>query len=228
MNPDKQVIPVITLDGPSGTGKGTLCNLLANHLGWHMLDSGSLYRVLAYAAEQKRIDFNDIEALTQLAADMQLRFDSVEADQRVLLEGQDIAHAIRQEACGQAASTIAVIPQVREALLERQRQFAKLPGLVTDGRDMGTVVFPEATLKIFLHASPEARAERRLLQLQKAKIDVSLAQVVEELVKRDTRDTSRAHSPLKPAEDAVIIDTTGLTVMQVFDKVLELLPQYIK
>lgn len=222
------LIPVITLDGPSGTGKGTLCYLLAQKLGWHMLDSGSLYRVLAFAARQKGLDFTDIDGLITLAASMQLRFENDGKAQHVWLDQQDIAAAIRSEQCGQDASTIAAIPQIREALLERQRNFAVLPGLVTDGRDMGTVVFPDATLKIFLHASESERARRRYLQLQKAGNDVSLAQVVEELVKRDTRDTLRAHSPLKPAEDAVIIDTTGLTVMQVFDKVLELLPLYIK
>lgn len=214
-------VPVITLDGPSGTGKGTITHLLAQHLQWNILDSGSIYRVLALSARQKGIKFNDIVALTRAATDLNLRFMiDAEENQSVLLDNRNVVHEIRTEQCGQDASTIAAIPEVRTALLERQRAFATSPGLVTDGRDMGTVVFPDAALKFYLYASPEERAQRRYLQLQKNGNNVSLAEVVDELAKRDARDTSRTHAPLKPAADAIMIDTTGLTVMQVFDKVL--------
>lgn len=218
--------PVITLDGPSGTGKGTLCHLVAKHLGWNMLDSGAIYRVLAYAARKNKVATNDISQLTELASGLNLRFESsIHNETQVILDDEDISQLIRTEQCGQDASQIAVIPEVRLALLERQRDFAKMPGLVTDGRDMGTVVFPKAILKVFLYASEAERANRRYLQLKNSGINVSLAQVVEELVKRDTRDTARTHAPLKPAEDAIQIDTTGLSVQQVLDKVLMLLDQ---
>ena len=218
-----QDAPVITIDGPSGTGKGTIWHKLANHLDWHFLDSGALYRVLAFAAVKAGVDFTDITKLVTEAHGLNLRFE-VDAHHNsiVLLNDQNITHDIRTEDCGQNASKIAVIPEVREALLARQRAFAVAPGLVTDGRDMGTVVFPKALLKIYLYASTEERAARRYLQLKESGNDASLAQVVDELVKRDARDTARAHSPLKPAEDAVQIDTTGLTIAQVFDNVLQL------
>lgn len=219
---DKQ-IPVITLDGPSGTGKGTLCHLLAKHLQWNMLDSGAIYRVLAYAARQKGIETQNIKHLVDLALALTLRFESSEDNTtRVILDAEEITEAIRSEQCGQDASRIAVIAEVRTALLQRQRDFAQKPGLVTDGRDMGTVVFPDAFLKIFLYANEEERAQRRFLQLKEKKINVSLAQVAEELAKRDTRDTARTHAPLKPADDAIKIDTSRLAVVQVFNNVLEL------
>ncbi len=222
-------VPVITLDGPSGTGKGTLCNLLAKHLHWNMLDSGAIYRVLAYAARKNRVEVHEIDKLTHLALSLNLRFESTEDNgSKVVLDNSDITHEIRSEQCGQDASQIAVIPEVRQALLERQRGFAKYPGLVTDGRDMGTVVFPNAFLKIFLYANEEERANRRFLQLKEKEINVSLAQVVEELAKRDTRDTARTHAPLKPAQDAVQVDTTGLSIVQVFDIVLKLLDERLK
>ena len=216
-------VPIITIDGPSGTGKGTICHMLAEHLGWHFLDSGALYRVLAFAAIKNSINLNDVEKLVSIAHGLNLRF-AVDSPKNslVFLDEQDISSKIRTEDCGQNASKIAAIPAVREALLARQRAFAKAPGLVTDGRDMGTVVFPHAQLKIYLYATTEERAARRFLQLKKIGNDASLGQVVDELVKRDARDTERAHSPLKPAEDAVQIDTTGLTVVQVFDNVLHL------
>lgn len=217
-------VPVITLDGPSGTGKGTLCHLLAEHLGWHFLDSGAIYRVLAYASRKAGIQFDEVDKLVECAHALNLRF--AISDQRnsmVFLDDIDISEDIRAEQCGQDASLIAARPEVREALLARQRAFAIMPGLVTDGRDMGTVVFPHAVLKVFLYATPEARANRRFLQLKKKGIDARLTQVVEELAERDARDTARAHSPLKPAHDAVSIDTTGLTVVQVFNKVLDLI-----
>ncbi|CEK10911.1 (d)CMP kinase [Legionella hackeliae] len=227
MKSDKNV-PVITLDGPSGTGKGTICHMLANHLHWHVLDSGCIYRVLALAARKKSIDFKNEQALVELAHALNLKFETdPEQKAQVLLDGTNVVDYIRSEQCGQDASTIAVLPKVREALLARQRAFAMSPGLVTDGRDMGTVVFPEAALKIYLYASPEERASRRYLQLKEKGIDASLAEVVDELAKRDARDTSRAHAPLKPAEDAAFIDTTGLTIVQVFDNVLKLVDEHL-
>lgn len=219
----EQVVPVITIDGPSGTGKGTVCQLLAKHLHFHMLDSGSIYRVLAYSARKNNIEVTDGVRLTELASKLNLSFKTdFNESLRIFLDGEDITDEIRSEWCGQHASTIGVIPEVRLALLERQRDFARMPGLVTDGRDMGTVVFPDAVLKIFLTASQNERARRRHLQLKKSGNDVSLAQVVEELAKRDARDTYRTHAPLVPAKDAFIVDTTGLTVAQVFDFVLKL------
>ncbi len=224
----KTNVPVITIDGPSGTGKGTICHQLAEHLGWHFLDSGALYRVLAYAAVKQSIDFNDINKLVLLAHALNLRFE-VDSSQNsmVFLDEKEITNEIRTEQCGQNASKIAVIHEVREALLARQRAFATPPGLVTDGRDMGTIVFPNAQLKIYLYASAEERAARRYLQLKNSGNDASLAQVVDELVKRDARDTERTHSPLKPAEDAVQIDTTGQTIVQVFNNVLQLLDKHL-
>ena len=222
-------VPVITIDGPSGTGKGTICHRLAKALGWHFLDSGALYRVLAYAAVKNAVELGHIQELVRLSHALDLRFDVDSAQNSlVFLDGQDISDEIRSEQCGQNASKIAVIPEVREALLARQRDFACAPGLVTDGRDMGTVVFPAAPLKIYLYASTEERAVRRYLQLKQTGKDASLAQVLDELAKRDERDTARAHSPLKPADDAVLIDTTGLKIVQVFDKVLQLANERIK
>ncbi len=218
----KAKVPVITLDGPSGTGKGTLCHMLAEHLGWHFLDSGALYRVLAYAARKHGVPLTDVVSLAILALGLQLRF---VLGGLVLLDDEDVSDAIRTETCGQEASMIAAFPEVREALLARQRAFAILPGLVTDGRDMGTVVFPEANLKIYLYASAQERAMRRFLQLKEKGNDVSLAKVVDELTERDARDTARTHSPLKPAEDSEQIDTTGLTVVQVFNNILQLMNQ---
>jgi cytidylate kinase len=217
-------IPVITLDGPSGTGKGTLCHLLAKHLQWNMLDSGAIYRVLAYASRQSDIQPIELQRLIDLALSLNLRFESSEDNEtKVILDNNDVTSAIRSELCGQDASKIATIPQIRDALLERQRAFAKEPGLVTDGRDMGTVVFPNAFFKIFLYASEEERANRRYLQLKEKQINVSLAQVVEELAKRDSRDTGRTYAPLKAADDAIKIDTTRLSIVQVFNNVLELI-----
>ncbi|CAM4495214.1 MAG: Cytidylate kinase [Legionella sp.] len=219
-------IPVITLDGPSGTGKGTLCHLLAKHLQWNMLDSGAIYRVLAYAIRKNNIDFQDINQIAELARALDLRFESSEDNASlVILNNEDVSTSIRSEQCGQDASKIAAIPEVRLALLERQRNFAQFPGLVTDGRDMGTIVFPDAVLKVFLYADEQERANRRYLQLKEKGNNVSLAQVVEELVKRDTRDTARTHAPLRPADDAVKIDTTRLTIVQAFNTVLKLIKE---
>ena len=220
----KENVQVITLDGPSGTGKGTLCHKVAKHLGWNFLDSGALYRVLAVAAIQQNVSFDNLDKLIEIAVDLDLNFvanDNLEVT--VILSGQDVTAEIRAEQTGQNASKLAALPAVREALLQRQRDFATAPGLVTDGRDMGTVVFPNASLKIYLDASSAERARRRHLQLQARGINVSLEQVEEELAKRDARDMAREHAPLKPAEDAVLIDTTGLTIAQVFANILQLI-----
>lgn len=218
----ENIIPVITLDGPSGTGKGTLCHLLADHLSWQVLDSGAIYRVLAYAARKKDISLHDTAKLVKLAHELEVKFEANPHQPNiVMMAGKNIFDDIRSEQCGQDASIIAVIPEVREALLARQRAFAILPGLVTDGRDMGTVVFPDAIIKFFLYASVEERAKRRFFQLKDKGIDVSLPQVLDELTIRDTRDSERLHAPLRPAEDAILIDTTGLTVVQVFQNVLK-------
>ncbi|HRD68579.1 MAG TPA: (d)CMP kinase [Legionella sp.] len=222
-------VPVITIDGPSGTGKGTICHLLARHLNWNILDSGAIYRVLAYAAQKNQVNVEEHQKLVELALGLNLQFESSNDNELiVLLDNENISEVIRSEQCGQDASKIAAISEVRLALLERQRNFAELPGLVTDGRDMGTIVFPNAVLKIFLYASEEERANRRYLQLKQRQINVSLAQVVEDLANRDARDSARTHSPLKPAEDAINIDTTGLSIVQVFHTILNLVDEHLK
>lgn len=214
--------PIITIDGPSGTGKGTLCQMLAQKLNWSLLDSGSLYRVLAYSAKQHAVDFKDEIVLSKLAEhlDVQFKVDVIATPSRVILEGEDVTDQIRSEACGNDASQIAIFPGVRKALLALQRSFCQAPGLVTDGRDMGTVIFPHAFIKIYLDASIDIRAQRRYKQLKDKGIDVSLAQVLKELKVRDERDKKRAISPLIPAKSAIIVDTTQLTIEQVYQNVL--------
>jgi cytidylate kinase len=201
-------VPVITVDGPSGTGKGTLSAYLADWLGWHLLDSGALYRVLALAALRAGTDLDDEAALATLARDMDVVFGRGGAGIRVMLNGEDVSGRLRTEECGNAASRIAAMGPVREALVERQRAFQQPPGLIADGRDMGTVIFPHAPLKLFLTASPGERAKRRYKQLIEQGISVNLHRLSADITERDERDSKRAASPLKPATDAIIIDTT--------------------
>ena len=213
---------VITIDGPSGAGKGTVCQLVARKLGYHLLDSGALYRLTALAAEKQGVDFKDVEALASVAAQLDVVFKPADTGVVVELSGEDVTRAIRQEHVGMNASKVAAIQPVRDALLQRQRDFAQAPGLVADGRDMGTTVFPAAPAKVFLTASAQERARRRVLQLQQAGQSADFDQILSDIEARDRQDTERASSPLKPAEDAVLLDSTELTIEQVQDRVLEL------
>ena len=209
----EKIVPVITVDGPSGVGKGTLCQWLALRLGWHLLDSGSLYRLTALAAGQHGAPLEDEIQVAKLAERLEVCFHTTsDRALRVFLEGEDVTDAIRSEACGNAASQVAALPAVRAALLQRQRNFRRPPGLVADGRDMGTVVFPDALLKIFLSASPAERAIRRYKQLREKGISVSLAALEQAIAERDKRDTRRQIAPLKPAADAQVLDTTRLSI----------------
>jgi len=212
-------IPILTIDGPSGSGKGTIAHQMAEELGWHYLDSGALYRVLAQAALKHQIELEQIEQLAQLAEQLDVVFAVEAGELKVLLEGEDVSLLIRSEKAGNAASKVAAIPEVRTALLARQRAFRQAPGLVTDGRDMGTVVFPTAKYKVFLNASAEIRAQRRHKQLKEKGIESNLAGLVAEIAERDQRDTERTVAPLKPAEDAIIIDSTQLAITTVLQKV---------
>jgi len=214
--------PVITIDGASGTGKGVVCHAVAKKLDWHLLDSGALYRVLALAAQKHSVALDNEAALRVLAENLDVQFVAAEASTPpdILLEGQDVTETIRTEKMGNAASKVGSLPEVRTALLSRQRAFRETPGLVTDGRDMGTVVFPDAEIKIFLTASPEERASRRYNQLKIKGIDVNLNDLIEELRERDIRDQQRAVAPLRPAEDAIIIDTDHLNIEQVVERVM--------
>ncbi|MEW6445826.1 MAG: (d)CMP kinase [Pseudomonadota bacterium] len=212
-------VPVLTLDGPSGSGKGTIARLLAKCLGWHMLDSGALYRLTALAAQRRGIDLADAQAVADVARGLDVRFEGDE-ETRVLLDGDDVTLAIRTEEAGAAASTVAVHPLVREALLERQRRFAQPPGLVADGRDMGTVVFPDAPVKIYLDASAEVRAWRRCKQLNDKGLGANVDQIIDDIRERDRRDMQRPVAPLKPAEDAYVLDSSEMTVEQVLAECL--------
>ncbi|MFT7288623.1 MAG: cytidylate kinase [Halieaceae bacterium] len=215
------MVPIITVDGPGGAGKGTLSYSLAQCLGWHMLDSGALYRVTALAALRAGLALEDEEAVALLAGELPVVFlPAPEGLTRVLLDGEDISLALRSEDCGSAASQVAGLSRVRDALLGRQRDMAQAPGLVADGRDMGTVVFPQAPLKIFLTASAQARAERRFRQLKGKGEDVTLARLLDTIKERDARDISRAQAPLVPADDAIVIDSTGVGAQGVLDTVM--------
>lgn len=214
--------PVITVDGASGTGKGTVSQLLAAQLGWKFLDSGVLYRVLALAARKHSVALDNERALEVLAEHLDVQFiANMPSSSQVILEGEDVTDIIRTEEAGNAASVVAVLPAVRAALLSRQRAFREAPGLVADGRDMGTVVFPDAQLKFFLTASLEERSRRRFNQLKDQGINVNLGDLVEELNARDKRDQERVVAPLKPAEDAILIETDDITPDQVVQRILD-------
>ncbi len=214
-------IPVVTVDGPSGAGKGTLASMLANHMNWHLLDSGALYRVLAVAIEHHGISPADEEAIVPLASGLDVTFETEADSRKIILEGEDVTDVIRTEEVGSIASQVAALPRVREALLRRQRAFEQAPGLIADGRDMGTVVFPEAGAKIFLTASAEARAERRFNQLKEKGMSVKLSRLLSDIKARDERDTQRTVAPLVPAEDAFELDSTALSIEQVFEKAVD-------
>lgn len=218
-------IPVITVDGPSGVGKGTISQLLADRLGWHFLDSGALYRLVGLAARRRGLNLEepDAEALGALARGLRAEFQvRAGATPLIFLDGEEVTDAIRTEEAGGDASRVAAILQVRQALLQRQRDYRQSPGLVADGRDMGTTVFPAAPVKVFLTASAEARAERRYKQLKEKGLDVNVTALLSEIVARDERDRSRSASPLRPADDAQVIDTSDLTIQEVFDRVMAL------
>ncbi|MGL9722372.1 (d)CMP kinase [Sodalis sp. (in: enterobacteria)] len=214
------IAPVITIDGPSGAGKGTLCKALAEALQWHLLDSGAIYRVLALAALHHQVAIDSEEALVPLAAHLDVRFEVEQGQLTVVLEGEDVSQAIRNETVGNTASQIAAFPRVREALLRRQRAFRAAPGLIADGRDMGTVVFPDAPVKIFLDASSEERAHRRIRQLQEKGFSVKFERLLSEIKERDDRDRNRTVAPLVPAADALVLDSTRLTIDEVIAKAL--------
>lgn len=213
--------PIVTVDGPSGAGKGTLCMLIADKLGYKLLDSGAIYRVLALAAIHHGVDLTSEEALVLLATHLDVQFVAEGDLVNVILEGENVSRDLRKEETGMAASKVAALPRVREALLRRQRAFAQDPGLVADGRDMGTVVFPEAQVKIFLDASAEERAHRRMKQLQLKGLDVRFDDLLSEIQERDDRDRNRPVAPLRPAEDALVLDSTSMNIDEVVKKALQ-------
>jgi len=216
-------VPVIAVDGPGGSGKGTITTRLANHLGWHFLDSGALYRLTALAVMKKQVPLEDENSLGEVAANLDIRFETSGSDVISWLDGENVSDRLRFEETGVLASKIAAIAVVRSALTGRQRRFRQAPGLVADGRDMGTVIFPDAKLKIFLTASARVRAERRYKQLKEKGESVNLARLFREIQARDLRDQSRSVAPLRPAEDAVIIDSTELSIEEVFSKIVSLI-----
>jgi len=228
---NKSTVPVICLDGPSGVGKGTICLAVAKKLGWHILDSGSLYRITALQVSrefpEQSVYAIDEAQLAEIALNLSVTYEEKNDELVIYLDGEDITELIRNEKIGAQASQVAAIPVVREALLARQRAFLVEPGLIADGRDMGTVVFPQAELKIYLTASAEERAQRRYKQLKDKGIDANLSSLVEELRLRDDRDMNRKTAPLKPASDAVIIDTTTLDINQVTDEVMHWVNQRV-
>ncbi|MCA7012094.1 (d)CMP kinase [Dickeya dadantii] len=221
--------PVITVDGPGGAGKGTLCKALANALQWNLLDSGAIYRVLALAALHHQVDIASEDALVPIASHLDVRFVPENGQLKVILEGEDVSNEIRTQEVGNTASQAAVFPRVREALLRRQRAFREMPGLIADGRDMGTVVFPDAPVKIFLDASAEERAKRRMLQLQAKGFNVNFERLLSEIKERDERDRNRPVAPLVPAPDALVLDSTHMTLDEVVGQALayvrQILPQ---
>ena len=218
------MIPVLTIDGPSGVGKGTVANIVASSLSWHLLDSGAIYRAFALAASKRNIAIEDTEALLRLASNLNLKFESDPENNKlsVYLDNLEVSLELRSERTAELASKFAMIGPLRESLLIRQQGFKELPGLVADGRDMGTVVFKDAPFKVFLTANVEERAKRRLKQLQDKGIAGNISHTLDEVKKRDERDASRKHSPLKPAKDALIIDTSDMTINEVVAKVMAL------
>ena len=224
----QQSAPVITVDGPSGAGKGTVCARLAQELNWQLLDSGALYRITGLASERKGLALGDSmseqdeAAVADVAANLDVRFEPTPLGVKVILEGDDVTDQIRTEEVGSLASQVAALPAVREALLQRQRDFQTLPGVIADGRDMGTVVFPQAQVKVFLTASAEERGQRRYKQLTEKGFNASLPALIEDIRARDERDSNRAVAPLKPADDATMIDSTSMTIEEVCQQVMQL------
>jgi cytidylate kinase len=215
-------VPIVTIDGPSSSGKGTISRLIANRVGWRLLDSGALYRLVALAGLKRNVDPDDVEEHVAIARGLKVEFGSVAGEGHVFLDGHDVTREIRTEQAGAGASRVAAWPAVRSALTDRQRAFAASPGLVADGRDMGTVIFPGAPLKVFLTASAEERAQRRHKQLIDKGSAASLAALSREIAERDLRDSTRQVAPLKPAPDALILDSTGLSIEAVVERVLSL------
>ena len=215
-------VAVVTIDGPSGSGKGTISRKVALHSGWHLLDSGALYRLVALAGAEQGLAPEDIDGFAEAARRLDVAFGQIDGQEQIRLAGRDVTLKLRTEEAGAGASRVAAWPAVREALLERQHAFARAPGLVADGRDMGTVVFPDAPLKVFLTASPDERARRRYNQLKDKGSGVSLAALSREIAERDLRDSTRAVAPLVPAPEAHVIDSTGLGIEDVVEKVLGL------
>ncbi len=221
--------PILTIDGPSGSGKGTVSRAVAQRLGWHYLDSGALYRAVGLAAAWENIDLSDADAVAACAARTEIRFVPVgEGEPHVFVNGKDATHQLRMETAGAAASAIAAHPPVRAALVDLQHQFRQAPGLVADGRDMGTVIFPETPYKVFLTASAEERARRRYKQLKEKGVSVNLDSLLHEIAARDERDAGRAVAPLKPADNAVIVDSTGTAITEVIERVLSVLPDSLR
>lgn len=226
--PAIESVPVLTIDGPSGSGKGTIARQVAEALGWHLLDSGALYRLTALAAARQGVAANDEAAVARLARSLPVRFSTAaDGGEQIWLDGEDVSREIRSEECGRQASTVAALPAVREALLGMQRQFRQPPGLVADGRDMGTRVFPDATVKVFLTASAAERAHRRHKQLKDKGIDVSLPALSRDIEDRDRRDTERSADPLRPADDARILDSSDQTIDEVTRTVLSWVREHV-
>jgi len=222
MTQPQNSVPIVTIDGPSSSGKGTISRLVAVRVGWNLLDSGALYRLVALAGLQRNVDPDDVAEHVSIARTMKVVFAAQEGEEQVLLDGRDVTREIRNEQAGAGASRVAAWPAVRTALLDRQRAFATPPGLVADGRDMGTVIFPGAQLKVFLTASAEERAQRRHKQLIEKGSAASLAALSREIAERDLRDSTRQVAPLKPAPDAQLLDSTGLSIDAVVERVLSL------